>query len=39
MTVDIVEKVHCTVFLCDCCHVQNKDRDLRRQIDLPIIFA
>ena len=39
VTIDIIEKVHSTVFLRDGGHVENKDRDLHRQINLPIVFA
>ena len=39
VTIDIIEKVHSPVFLRDGGHVENKDRDLHRQINLPIVFA
>ena len=39
VTIDIIEKVHSTVFLRDGGYVENKDRDLHRQVNLPIVFA
>ena len=39
VTINIIEKVHSTVFLRDGGHVENKDRDLHRQVNLPIVFA
>jgi hypothetical protein len=39
VTIDIIEKVHSTVFLRDGGYVENKDRDLYRQVNLPIVFA
>jgi hypothetical protein len=39
VTIDIIEKVHSTVFLRNGGYVENKDRDLHCQINLPIVFA
>ena len=39
VTIDVIEKVHCTVFFSDCGDVEDKDRDLHCQINLPIVFA
>jgi hypothetical protein len=39
VTIDVIEKVHSTVFLRDGGYVENKDRDLHRQVNLPIVFA
>jgi hypothetical protein len=39
VTIDVIEKVHGTVFLCDGGYVEKKDGHLRRQVNLPIIFA
>jgi len=39
VTVDVVEKVHCPVLLGDSSLVENQDRDLLREVNLPIVFA
>jgi hypothetical protein len=39
VTIDIIEKVHCTVFLRDGGYVQNEDQDLDLQVNLAIVFA
>ena len=39
VSINIIEKVHSTVFLRDRGHVENQDWDLHRQVNLPIVFA